>query len=340
MSRARLLLPLLLLLVSLSASAQFEVKPSVAVKGVTRTVILRADDTWLCNPPIWCGVSSVTIGGVKSPSVQGTNLTAEIAVAVPDLPADTVADIVVTDDDGNIRRRQAALRIVDPEAEFSPDDFDRVLIPVIYEGPGQKGSQWTTEVRLMNGNTYEMPFLRDAHIPAEHSIALEEIAPSGYILYPGKGTTDDLSINILVRDLSRQSEALGTEIPAVRERDFEDRRILLQNIPTDPRYRLMLRAYTLDPLPFFNRMGYWLYELESGREVAFGTFALTQPLDENTPWHASVDLMAEHPQIANKGPLRLSLSALAPEPRGERFWAFVTATNNETQHVTVISPNP
>lgn len=330
---------LLLALAAFPVFAQFEVKPAVAIKGVTRTVILRSEEGWLCNPPVWCGVSSVTIGGVQSPSVTLTNRSAELAVAVPDLPAGTVADIVVTDQEGNIRRRQAALHIVDPDAEFSPEAFDRVLIPVIYEGPGQKGSQWTTEVWLMNGNTYEMPMLHGPQLVAEQSVELDVNAPNGYILYPAQGSSDDLSINVLVRDLSRQSEALGTELPAVRERDFEDRRVLLQNIPSDPRYRLTLRAYALDRLPFTDRMNYWLYDNETGQQVAFGILALRQPLEERTPWSGSVDLMAVHPEIAGKGPLRLSISPLAPTPMG-RFWAFVSVTNNETQHVTVISPNP
>ena len=328
------------LFLSLCASAQsFEVMPSVAIKGVTQTVILRSSEGWFCNPPVWCGVSSVTVGGVQSPSVTNTNLSAEILVAVPDLPAGTVADVVVTDLEGNVRRRQAALRIVDPNAPFSPDEFERVLIPVIYNGPGQKGSQWVTDVRLMNGNTYVMPMLRGPQLVPEQSVALDVVAPNGYVLFPVKGATDDLNINVLARDLSRQSEALGTEIPAVRERDFDHRRIVLQNIPTDSRFRMTLRAYALDPLTFINKLNYWLHDQATGRELAFGIADLQAPSDEHTPWHASVDLLAVHPQIANSGPLRLSISPLGPNPNA-RFWAFVSVTNNETQHVTVISPNP
>lgn len=333
-------LSVLLVLLSFSAQAQFEVLPPVAIKGVTQTMILRAPNGWLCDPPVWCGVSSVTIGGVKSPSVMPTNLTAEIAVAIPaELPAGTVADIAVTDDQGNVRRRQAALRIVDPNAPFSPEHFDRVLIPVIYQGAGQKGSRWTTEVRLMNGNTYDMPFLRGRQIAPEESIALQVAAPNGYVLHPAKGTTDDLAINILIRDLSRQSEALGTELPAVRERDFENRRVLLQNLPSDPRYRLTLRAYAFDRLPRTDLMNYWIYELETGRPLAFGVVSLQAPGSDDEPWHAALDLLATHPEVANRGPLRLSISPLGPDP-GARFWAFVSVTSNETQHVTIISPNP
>lgn len=44
-------------------------------------------------------------------------------------------------------------------------------------------------------------------------------------------------------------------------------------------------------------------------------------------------------EIANKGRLRLSISPLRPDA-GARFRAFASVTNNETRHVTVISPDP
>lgn len=49
--------------------------------------------------------------------------------------------------------------------------------------------------------------------------------------------------------------------------------------------------------------------------------------------------MTTHPEIAGKGPLRVSISPLAPSIHA-RFWSFISVTNNDTQHVTVISPNP
>lgn len=341
-------LALLLLLLSLSAGAQtfppIAVYPSTAVKGVTKTIIIRAERGWGCNDtPIWCGVAGVTIGGKPSPSVEYTNLTAEIEAAIPDLPAGTVADVAVTDTLGNIRRKQAAVRIVDPQEGYSAEAFDRVLIPVIYEGPGLNGSRWTTDVWLMNGNTYDFPFLGGPvpELVREQSARVSVLAPNGYVLYPARNATDDLSINVLVRDLSRQSKSLGTEIPAVRERDLESRRVLLLNVPSDPKFRLTLRVYSLDPLPAFNRMNYWLYDLLTGEQRAFGTVDLVPPADEHTPWSATIgDLAAKHPEILNQGPLRLSISPVRSDVGGARFWAFLTVTNNETQEVTAITPNP
>ena len=352
-----------LLLAAFSLSAQtpvfptIEVFPTVAIKGVTKVIRIRTTDTWFCNEPVWCGLKSVKIGGVPSPAASFSELSIELEAVIPDLPAGTVADVEVVDDHGNIRRKSAALHIIAPDAPYSADLFERVLIPVIYNGSGQQGSQWQTDVYMMNGNRYDIPFLRGpvSQLEREHVAKVDVQAPNGYVLYPAKGTTDDLSMNVLVRDLSRQSQSLGTELPAVRERDFEDRRILLLNIPSDNRFRLTLRAYALDRLQgSLDTLNYWIYDLQTGAQVAFGIARLLPPPctggssdpfvpctpDETQPWSVSVDLMSQHPEIVNKGPLRLSISPLRPDIETGRFWAFLTVTNNETQHVTAITPNP
>ena len=324
---------LFLLLFAGGAFAQFQVLPDIAVKGVTTTIRLR-------RTPILHDAVAVTVAGIPAQFTYA-NLTSDIDVTLPDLPAGTVADIIVRLQDGTTLRRNAALRIVDPNVAYSPALFDRVLIPVIYNGPGQKGSRWATDLWIMNGGNYSIPFLRgpvpqlDAEQIADYSVN----APNGYILYPVRDSTKDLAINVLARDLSRQGEALGTEIPVVRERDFEDRRILLMNIPSDPQFRVTLRAYALDELPLDSRMNYWIYDHETGAQVAFGILRLEPPASEHTPYSGTIgDLLAAHPEIVNKGRLRLSISPLRAE--SGRFWAFVSVTNNETQHVTVISPNP
>lgn len=326
---------LFLLLFATSAFAQpFEVLPDVAVKGVTTTIRLR-------RAPIFHDAARVTVAGVPA-QFTFTNLSSDIDVTLPELPAGTFADIVVTLHDGQTLRRTAALRIVDPNVAYSPSLFDRILIPVIYNGPGQKGSRWATDLWIMNGGNYSIPFLRGPipQLVAEQIADVTVNAPNGYVLYPVRDATKHLALNVLARDLSRQATALGTEIPVVRERDFEERRILLLNIPSDPAFRVTLRAYALDEMPLDGRMNYWLYDLETGAQVAFGILRLEPPADEHMPWSGTVgDLLAAHPEIANKGRLRLSISPLRPDA-GTRFWAFVSVTNNETQHVTVISPNP
>ena len=47
------------------------------------------------------------------------------------------------------------------------------------------------------------------------------------------------------------------------------------------------------------------------------------------------DLLAEAPQLIGKGPLRIDVS---PFESATRAWGYVSITNNDTQHVTVIAP--
>ena len=56
------------------------------------------------------------------------------------------------------------------------------------------------------------------------------------------------------------------------------------------------------------------------------------------PAYAAIgDLVGSWPELAGKGPLRIEID---PDViLGQRTtWAMVSVTNNETQHVTVISP--
>ena len=47
------------------------------------------------------------------------------------------------------------------------------------------------------------------------------------------------------------------------------------------------------------------------------------------------DLLAEHPEVVGKGALRIDISPFEPATRA---WGYVSITNNDTQHVTVIAP--
>jgi len=53
-------------------------------------------------------------------------------------------------------------------------------------------------------------------------------------------------------------------------------------------------------------------------------------------WSAN-DLVTTFPALAGKGPLRVVIAPAFDTPERE-VWGFVSVTNNETQHVTVISP--
>jgi len=55
----------------------------------------------------------------------------------------------------------------------------------------------------------------------------------------------------IVRDLSRQAEAFGTEVPVVREKDWKRGSLSLLNVRSDPRFRITLRVYLEDETDVF-----------------------------------------------------------------------------------------
>jgi hypothetical protein len=55
------------------------------------------------------------------------------------------------------------------------------------------------------------------------------------------------------------------------------------------------------------------------------------------PGHARItDLVSAYPVLTGVERLRIEIEPLTPDVR---FWAFVSTTNNETQHVTVTLPD-
>ena len=220
-----------------------------------------------------------------------------------------------------------------------PAFFEPVFFPIAFSGPGALGSQWTTQITLRNDNDYSVPVLPlstfnlgcvlecDSLVTKNSTRTTGINTPNGFFAYVPRQASPAVHFNTLIKDLSRQSEALGTEIPVVREKDFFGRPLELLNVPTDPRFRVALRVFG----------------------ASAGASLTIQPLNSDDPLVSTVvvptgtppvaqisDLVATYPQLAGKGNLRITLT---PTIRGNPdLWALISVTNNATQHVTTISP--
>lgn len=220
--------------------------------------------------------------------------------------------------------------------------FEPVLFPVMVQGPGAFGSRWSTEVVLRNDNDYTFPVnsifdvllfsIPDRRPPAHFTSGTSTTrAPNGYLLYVPRQASPRIFFGTLVRDLSRQAEALGTEIPVVREKDFFDRSFTLLNVPTDARYRVALRLYRIDDRSTLRIRIHQMFSEDS--PLVDDDIALSPAGTHRVAYIG--DLIAAYPQLAGKGALRIDVDTSVPS---RASWAFVSVTNNETQHVTVISP--
>jgi hypothetical protein len=241
-------------------------------------------------------------------------------------------------------------------AAQSVPETEIVLAPVFGAArAGEFGSSWLTTFVVRNNATVPAYFRPlpcvfeacppGAQVPPQTSFE----PPAGSVPYDGgalfyvqKDVAALFSYDLHTRDTSRQSSDAGVEIPVVREGDARTTTIVLPNVRLDALFRPRLRIYDIDAV--------------EGRSVRVVFFAVngTEPLASvivslvsPTP-RSGADVYPREPGFAyvanwtDRFPALQNVSAvrieIVPLTSGMRFWAFVTITNNTTQHVTIISP--
>jgi hypothetical protein len=148
------------------------------------------------------------------------------------------------------------------------------------------------------------------------------------LLWTPAGRGDDLAFGLRVRDVTRNASSHGTEIPVVRLRDFSIRGVALLDVPMDARFRNTLRVYALQPTDV---------EILIGSRSHVITLAPGQ--SEFEPAYAMfTDFPADEAGNARVF-VRPLTPITSPPSRTEPIWAFVTVTNNDTQEITVVTPN-
>lgn len=328
------------------AVPELEVSPNVSQSGGDPITLRATNIAVTCANPN-CGPLVVMFGDKQAEFIKEVDVNTVIVAAPPHEPG--VVDVTVSGG-GHTFHAPAAFDYFDDRGPFDPAFFEPVLFPVMINGPGAHGSQWSTEAVMRNDNDFMFPVdsifdgpvlgTPPPHRPPAHftAWALPQYKPSGYLLEVPRQAAPATSFGLLVKDLSQQAEALGTQIPVVREKDFFDRPFTILNVPSDSRYRVALRLYRIDAGGSTMRLR--ILPLQSNDAPLVDDFPLLSSVDDvdaNGRYFALTitDLVARYPQLAGKGPLRIELDALWPQPGA---WGFVSVTNNETQHVTVISP--
>ncbi|MGZ5494745.1 MAG: hypothetical protein ACXWHG_14165, partial [Thermoanaerobaculia bacterium] len=103
------------------------------------------------------------------------------------------------------------------------------------------------------------------------------------------------------------------------------------NVPTDSRYRVALRLYRIDDRSTLRIRIRQMFSKDS--PLVDDDIALS-PVGTHRVAYIG-DLIAAYPQLGGKGALRIDVDTSVPS---RSSWGFVSVTNNQTQHVTVISP--
>ncbi|HEX8411053.1 MAG TPA: IPT/TIG domain-containing protein [Thermoanaerobaculia bacterium] len=240
------------------------------------------------------------------------------------------------------------------------DNYTQYLVPITGEViSGANGSQWTGEFTLFNAspNTAVVlgPFNPPGHLSpvismytdlgprrTEESTLFGSGGGAGAFIHVPNPLAHAVKKSLRVRDLSKNASSWGTEVPVVSVQETSHF-VTLIDIPTDPKYRATLRVYHWAGGNQASGVSIYApnreepiarYELEA-RSLGAG-FEGEPPL---YPAYAQVDLLT--PAIRAAGPtIRVEIDnfswRFSPPP--PQIWAFVSVTNNETQQVTVITP--
>jgi hypothetical protein len=232
---------------------------------------------------------------------------------------------------------------------FAQSNFEQYLIPSIAtDVPGAFGSIWRSDFAFFNAGAAQHTVLGPFCDPAapgcgKTPIALDAgvgtIPPlisqfpqtDGGFLYVSKPAAEVIS-SFRVRDLSRQAQTWGTEVPIVSVNSFRQR-IDLVNIPTDSRFRLTLRIYSANPA--LARVHIISFPGQTELSVQDVVLAAPPTLGQAlnlSPAYARITL----PPISGADQIRLEVEQVLPG--GAPIWAFATVTNNDTQQVTAVTP--
>jgi hypothetical protein len=249
--------------------------------------------------------------------------------------------------------------------------YEKILVPFFlgHPLPGKFGSLWATEAWITNNAAQPVDiqaydygcFLPEGCFPIPPTPPGISFRPQlfgfasalrGLFFFVDRRFASEVSIALRIRDLSRASMTWGTEVPVVREAEFRTGKLTLLDIPTGGEYRQVLRIYNLDG----TRVAQVAVRVYALNPAYTSPFASPRPDPVLGQSLVSFQITGTNPNPPFSGPgyIEISdLSAIAALSGTERvhieiesatlglqFWAFVTVVNNDTQHLTVISPSP
>jgi hypothetical protein len=239
--------------------------------------------------------------------------------------------------------------------QYDRGDFEVALIPVAARDlPGAGGSLWRTSLYVRHesdpivvvgynfGDDPAIILPKHTYTPPLFLSGPGE--PSGALLFVDKRTAPSTHYDLRVRDVSRDSAGPGVSIPVVREQDLLSSSALLLAVPCDIRFRRMLRVYsplsqtttTFRVIVTDDLKNTIIYDARwqlstSSKMLTLG--GMTVPV---RPSERDIDLDQVVPKLNDYSTVTVTVQ---PDDPGERFWAFVSVTDNTTQQVSLVLPD-
>jgi len=279
-----------------------------------------------------CSEFQVTFDGVKGNVTAFTDGGTRAIVTVPPHAPGRV-DVAVTNYSGQTVALPGGFLYPEPFADLSAE-YERVILPAVFSGPGAHGSQWTSENVVMSRASVAMPSLPVA-VPEGRRVSIPPQGRDGGLLfYMPRGFAPFLFFSSHVRDLSRNASDAGTELPIVRARDTSNDLHIL-DVPVNAASRRLLRVYDFDAFDGCTVNVYITPAFGGTPQTRFLTLrdriiCVTTPCYPDRPTWAALPLDDLPPGVYD-----LEIQGV---PDDARLWAFVTVTNNDTQHVTAYTP--
>lgn len=323
----------------------FAIKPSFGIPGTTVLIDQRDHGSCAIYP---CAPPDVTFGGAKSPSVKVTQ-GGDIAAVVPD-HAPGLVDVVVVDRDGKATTAIEAFLYPGAQADLS-GEHERVIYPIAFDGPGAHGSDWRTANYILNrgpieidpagffaGRTPPTSQVSDTIEPEQRLQLLSVNRDGGLLAFVPRGMESWLAYSSHIADRSRRATDAGTELPVIHEKDAGGRLTIL-DVPLTTESRQTLRIYDLDAIDGREVNVDFLIEGRTDHVIIPATLThrivcVTSPCYPENPTYAVLNLDAI-PQLRNAGKADITIRGRTNDAL---LWAFVSVTNNDTQHVTMYSP--
>lgn len=321
----------------------FNVTPSFGSRG--KEVIITGLPLFDCVGA--CSPTRVFFGSVEA-TIANVEIAGGMVVIVPQNA--TSGDIRVQFGDNTSVLFEDAFRF----SNDAPDQWDRVLFPVNFTGRGAHASDWHTDIVVRNDAPVTVdtrplfgPDPASPTLPVALPLAPgvkgnfpEEPRDGGAFLYVPRGLESSFTYASHAVDRSRSATDLGTEMPVVRAEDT-GKAIRFLELPVDSRYRAKMRVYDFDGTNQHSVL-VTIRKPGSNDVLAYRDLALTgaptcagvDPCFPDRPSFAYLDL-EQLPQLRGVDVVDVWLSARRNDAR---LWAFVSITNNETQSVTLYTP--
>lgn len=240
------------------------------------------------------------------------------------------------------------------------DGAVQVLVPIAFSASqtvhGANGSIWRGEFWVQNSATEAIQSLQPTGICAP---PCPDALPPGWLgKYPSleSNNNDGGALLQLPADVaegvhfsnrlletSRRAQPTGVDLPVIREREFLSAPTTLLGIPTGSGIRSMLRVYD----PRAQRGSTVRVELLDGTGAVIAATEL-RPGDhpsvpaqwnpyQQTPGYAAIaDLTSVFPEAQSMAEFHVRLTPLTP---GMEYWGFISVTDNESQHVLLVTPH-